>query len=120
MLFLTTLQKNTHTVGHYFDIRTKSYFKHVMGAVFKVESYWYRQEFAKSREMIHWHGFCWRADRDPLVLLHDAISNSISDEDSAKLLANWAKSEFKLTALHPTDGLPYTISAPSRNLTFTP
>ena len=108
----TTLQKNTHIVGHYFDIRTKSYFEHVMGPVFGVDSYWYRQEFAKSRGMIHWHGLCWRADREPHVLLHDAISNGLSDEDSAKLLANWAKSEFKLTALHPAgkndDGLPHT------------
>ena len=65
-----------------------------MGPVFGVESYWYRQEFAKSREMIHLHGLCCRADCEPHVLLHDAISNSISNEDSAKLLANWAKSEF--------------------------
>ena len=58
-----------------------------MGPVFGVESYWYRQEFAKSRGMIHWHGLCWRANREPHVLLHDAISNSISDKDSSMALS---------------------------------
>lgn len=44
-----------------------------MGPVFGVESFWYRQEFAKSRGMIHWHGLCWRSDREPHVLLNEAI-----------------------------------------------
>lgn len=95
------LQKNTHIVAHYFDIRTKSYFETVMGPVFGVESFWYRQEFAKSRGMIHWHGLCWRSDREPHVLLNEAIKNGLSDEESANILSSWAKSQFRMTALHP-------------------
>ena len=72
-----------------------------MRPVFGVQSFWYRQEFAKSRGMIHWHGLCWREDREPHVLLHDAIKNGLSDENSAELLSNWAKSHFRMTALHP-------------------
>ena len=40
-------QENTHIVAHYFDLRTQSYFKQVMGPVFGVDTCWYRQEFAK-------------------------------------------------------------------------
>jgi hypothetical protein len=43
------LQENTHVVAKYFDLRTQSYFKNVMGPVFGVDSFWYRQEFAKSK-----------------------------------------------------------------------
>lgn len=63
-ILFKTLQENTHIVGQYFDLRTQSYFKNVMGPVFGVDSYWYRQEFAKSRGMVHWHGLCWRSDRE--------------------------------------------------------
>lgn len=60
-ILFKTLQENAHIVAQYFDIRTQSYFKNVMGPVFGVNSYWYRQEFAKSRGMAHWHGLCWRS-----------------------------------------------------------
>ena len=100
-VLFSALQKNIHIVAHYFDIRTTSYFENVMRPVFGVQSFWYRQEFAKSRGMIHWHGLCWREDREPHVLLHDAIKNGLSDENSAELLSNWAKSHFRMTALHP-------------------
>ena len=50
------IQENSHLVGKYFDMRTQSYFDHVMKRLFNVNCYWYRQEFAKSRGMIHWHG----------------------------------------------------------------
>ena len=39
----------------YFERRTQSYFKEIMCSVFGVDTYWYRQEFSKSRGMIHWH-----------------------------------------------------------------
>ena len=44
-----------------------------MSPTFGVSAYWYRQEFAKSRGMVHWHGLCWRSDREPHNLLHNAI-----------------------------------------------
>jgi hypothetical protein len=47
------LQENSNIVAHYFDCRTTPYFKQVMGPVFGVDGYWYRQEFAKSRGVIH-------------------------------------------------------------------
>jgi hypothetical protein len=58
-------QKNTQSivlqyVAQYFDLWTQSYFKNVMSPAFGVSAYWYRQEFAKSRGMVHWHGLCWR------------------------------------------------------------
>lgn len=96
-----TLQQNTHIVAHYFDLRTQSYFKNVMGPVFGVNAYWYRQEFAKSRGMIHWHGLCWRKDREPHNLLHDAFSAGMSNDQSAARLSEWAQIQFGMTANHP-------------------
>ena len=72
-----------------------------MALVFGVNSYWYRQEFAKSRGMVHWHGLCWREDREPHNLLHKAIEDGLSGGESAERLAKWASSEFGLTASHP-------------------
>ena len=96
------LQANSHIVGKYFDLRTQCYFEEVMKPVFGVDTYWYRQEFAKSRGMIHWHGLCWRKDREPHNLLHTSLQEGLSDEDSAKRLAEWATSELAMTASHPS------------------
>ena len=63
------LQENTHIVADYFDKRTYNYFQEILKPVFNVDTFWYRQEFAKSRGMIHWHGLCWRADTEPHNLL---------------------------------------------------
>ncbi|KAK3104656.1 hypothetical protein FSP39_007268 [Pinctada imbricata] len=95
------LQEYPHVVSHYFDLRTQSYFKEIMGPVFGVDSYWYRQEFAKSRGMIHWHGLCWRTDREPHNLLHEATTEGLSEDECATRLAEWASSQFGLTACHP-------------------
>ena len=73
------LQENTHIVAQYFDLRTQSYFKNVMGPVFGVDSYLYRQEFAKSRGMVHRHGLCLRSDREAHELVISAISSGLSD-----------------------------------------
>jgi hypothetical protein len=47
-----------------------------MSPAFGVSAYWYRQEFATSTGMVHWHvhwhGLCWRSDREPHNLLHNA------------------------------------------------
>lgn len=69
------LQENTHNIGQYVDLRTQSYFKKVMGPVFGVDSYWYSQEFAKSRGMVYWHGLCWRSNREPHDLQHQAVNS---------------------------------------------
>ena len=37
----TAVQENTHIVADYFEHRTQSYFREVMGPVFGVDSYWY-------------------------------------------------------------------------------
>ena len=95
------LQKNTHIVSRYFDLRTKSYFEKVMQPAFNVSAYWYRQEFAKSRGMIHWHGLCWRQDKEPHHLLHEAMNSGLTNQDPATALSDWAKSNFRMTALHP-------------------
>lgn len=100
-ILFKTLQENAHIVAQYFDIRTQSYFKNVMGPVFGVKSYWYRQEFAKSRGMVHWHGLCWRSDRQPHELIHNAISSGLSDEQCAEKLSKWAADNFGMTASHP-------------------
>ena len=67
------LQKNTHIVAQYFDIRTQNYFHGVMSPAFGVTSFWYRQEFAISRGMVHWHALCWRDDMEPRALLSKAL-----------------------------------------------
>ena len=95
------LQKNTHIVAQYFDIRTRNYFHDVMSPDFGVSSFWYRQEFAKSRGMVHWHGLCWRDDKEHHALLSKALDEGLSDEDFAKYLSDWASSKFGLTASHP-------------------
>ena len=95
------LQKNTHIVAHYFDIRTQNYFSDVMSPAFWVTTFWYRHEFAKSRGMVHWHGLCWRSDREPHNLLSKAIEEGLSDSDCSARLADWAATEFGLTASHP-------------------
>ena len=97
----TALQQNSHIVGHYFQLRTEDYFEKVMGPVFGVNAYWYRQEFAKSRGMIHWHGLCWRSDKEPHCLMHEALHRGLSEEDQDLSLSDWAKQQFGMTALHP-------------------
>ena len=72
-----------------------------MSPAFGVSAYWYRQEFAKSRGMVHWHGLCWRSDREPHNLLHNAIEDGLSDPDCANLLSQWATEQFGLSASHP-------------------
>jgi hypothetical protein len=67
------LQTNTHLVAKYFDLRTVSYFNDVMAPVFGVDTYWYRQEFAKSRGMVHWHGLCCPNDHEPYNLKHKVV-----------------------------------------------
>jgi hypothetical protein len=95
------IQANGYLVGHYFDLRTHAYFREVMGPVFNVECYWHRQEFANSRGMIHWHGLCWRKDREPRNLMHRALEEDLSDEECASRLAEWASNQLGLTASHP-------------------
>ena len=70
----TAVQENSHIVADVFDRRTQNYFTEVMAPVFGVDTYWYRQEFSKSRCIIHWHGLCWRSDHEPHSLLHEGFS----------------------------------------------
>lgn len=85
-----------------------------MGPVFGVDSYWYRQEFAKSRGMVHWHGLCWRSDREPHDLLHQAITAGLSEEECTDKLSLWASENFGLTANHPAG--KDEIGCPNKNL----
>ena len=92
------LQQNTHIVEHYFDLQTQSYFKNVMAPVY---AYWYRQEFAKSRGMVHWHGLCWRSDKQSHQFLFHAVKRGFSDDNCVEKLAQWAESNCVITAMHP-------------------
>ncbi|CAC5370555.1 unnamed protein product [Mytilus coruscus] len=56
---------------------------------------------AWSRGMIHWHGLCWRFDKEPYNLMHQAFMDGKTDEECAKLLSDWAKLQYKMTANHP-------------------
>jgi hypothetical protein len=47
---------------------------------------------AKSRGMIHWHGLCWRTDRQPHDLIFKAIERGLSDDQTLEELSNLAKS----------------------------
>ena len=51
--------------------------------------------------MVHWHGLCWRSDREPHNLLHNAIEDGLSDPDCANVLSQWATEQFGLSASHP-------------------
>jgi hypothetical protein len=64
-LLFKSVQEHSHIVAKYFDLRSKDYFELVMKPVFAVNAFWYRQEFAKSCGMVHWHGLAWRQDRQP-------------------------------------------------------
>jgi hypothetical protein len=55
----------------------------------------------KSRGMIHWHGLCWRSDREPHNLLYNAIDDGLLDPDCANVLSQWATEQFGLSASHP-------------------
>ena len=92
----SVLQKNTHVVSSYFDLRTKSYFEKVMQPPFHVSAYWYRQEVADSRRIIDWNGLSWRQDKEPHQLLHDSINSGLADQDPG-----WAKHNFHMPASHP-------------------
>jgi hypothetical protein len=51
--------------------------------------------------MVHWHDLCWRSDRDPHNLLHNAIEAGLSDLDCANVLSQWATEQSGLSASHP-------------------
>lgn len=113
------LERRTYIVGQYFDLRTQSYFQNLMGPVFGVDFYWYRQNFALSRGMAHWHDFCWRSYRESHDLLHSANTASLSEEQCADKLSLWARVNFGLTANnHPSGkdetGCPNKKSRPPR------
>ena len=63
---------------------------------FDVSAYWYRQEVAESRGIIHWNGLSWRQDKEPHHLLHEAINSGLADQDPG-----WTKHNFHMTASHP-------------------
>ena len=88
-------------MSHYFDLCTKIYFEKVMHPAFGVSAYWYRQEFAKSRGMIHWHELCWRQDKEPHNQLQEAIKSGLAEADCAKVISDWAKSSFGMSVSHP-------------------
>ncbi|WAR05710.1 LOW QUALITY PROTEIN: hypothetical protein MAR_021079 [Mya arenaria] len=71
------------------------------GPVFGVDCFWYRQEFAKSRGMVHWHGLCWRQDKQPHSLMHECIRDGLTEAECAVKLAEWAHYQFGLLAEHP-------------------
>ena len=70
-----------------------------MGPVFGADTYWYRQEFAKTRGMIHWHGLCWRSDTQVHLLLFEAVNDGLSNAKYAEKVK--AVSAFGMTASHP-------------------
>ncbi|KAH3778534.1 hypothetical protein DPMN_179999 [Dreissena polymorpha] len=72
-----------------------------MKTAFKIDTFWYRYEFAKSRGMIHFHGLCWRSDREPHNLLHEALKNGLDEDVCASKLSEWAQQNFAMTAMHP-------------------
>ena len=85
-----------------------------MAPVVVVDTYWYRQEFSKSRDMIHWYGLCWRYDHETHSLLHEGFSQGKTSDECAVLLSEWAKNTFKMTAFHPAGG--DESGNPSKNL----
>ena len=93
------IQQNPHVITQYFDMRTKSYFKHVMTALFGLKAYWNRYEFAP-RGMVHSHGLVWRGDQQPHELLYKAVLDNLSDEETANELSLWAEQAFGMTATH--------------------
>ncbi|CAC5375793.1 unnamed protein product [Mytilus coruscus] len=95
------LQQNTHIVTKYFDLRTNDYFYDVISPTFGVATYWYRQEFAKSRGMVHWHGLCWRSDKKPHNVINECIEKGLSDKECAATLSDLASIHFGLTGSHP-------------------
>ncbi|KAH3883662.1 hypothetical protein DPMN_007622 [Dreissena polymorpha] len=100
-ILVSILQNNSHIVSHYFNLRTQEYFETVMKTAFKVDTFWYRYEFAKSRGMIHFHGLCWRSDREPHNLLHEALKNGLDEDVCASKLSEWAQQNFAMIAMHP-------------------
>ena len=87
-------------VQEFFIRRTEDYLNTVGRDVLGIKHYWCRFEFAKGRGQIHAH---------VLVILEKDIQNKIQEqvnaangnrEKEAKLVAEWAKKQFGMTAEH--------------------
>ncbi|MEW8548278.1 MAG: hypothetical protein AB2693_32640, partial [Candidatus Thiodiazotropha sp.] len=56
------------------------------------------------------YGLCWRRNKEPHNLLHDAIQAGLAEDNCAKVVSDWAKSSFGMSATHPAgldaDGQP--------------
>lgn len=65
-----------------------------MKPVWEVESYWYRQEFGKSRGMINWHDLCLFTDREKHNMMYRAVLNKLSGDEMGRQFSEWAKSAF--------------------------
>jgi hypothetical protein len=67
-----------------------------------------------TRGMVHWHALCWRSDREPHNLLHNAIEIRLLDPDCANVLSQWATEQFGLSASHPAG--KYETGKPRKNI----
>lgn len=49
--------------------------------------------------MVHWHGICWRSDKQPHHLLHEAIVDGLFEEQYAEMIPDTStlsnRSEYK-------------------------
>jgi len=72
-----------------------------MKPVFGVTTYWYRQEFAKNRGMMYWHGLCWSENMEPSKTLHQCLADGFDYGEVAIPVAEWAEKKKALTAIYP-------------------
>ena len=118
------VQRNSHIIVKYFDMRVTSFQDEILRPIFKVCDFFSRHEFAKSRGMIHNHGIYWREDRQPHWLYNECATVGKSAKETAIMISDWAKKHLNMTALHPAgkddNGNPITAlwSKPEGDLTL--
>lgn len=87
-------------IQEYFQERVRLWLKTVGKRIFKIKHHWLRYEFAKSRGQIHAHMLVIADNKDLQLRLYQLRHRP---EDQAKLLSEWCRDSFGLTAEYDDD-----------------
>ena len=85
-------------VQEYFHKRVQIWLNTIGKKIFGIKHYWYRHEFAKGRGQIHSHMLC---ILDNQHVMSEAYRNIDNKQKRTKVLADYMRSTFDLSANHP-------------------
>lgn len=92
------LNDYTLVVQEFFQLRFKSWMKHVGLPIFGIAHYWGRFEFTPGRGQIHIHFLAIRRDQSIFRLCFEDLKKNDGRRKRDERLAQWASDEFGLTA----------------------